>query len=140
MVRFGGNQRNVSIVILLLMMMLLIKNIIRRTNMPEFIISTDKIISTIIDGNVDASLDGISAAIKSRRDAINSKKLFSIVPGDTVKINSLCRPRYLVGLQGEVTRVNQKTVSMRIREEDKFRARKYGYGEFRTPISLVDKV
>ena len=104
------------------------------------IVTTDEIISCIIDGFVDNSLDGITAAIKSRREAINSKKLFSIVVGDTVKINSLCRPKYLRGLRGRVTGINQKTVSMRILEEDKFRARKYGYGEFRTPVSLVDKV
>src|SRR5574342_1343609 len=108
--------------------------------MPDYIISTDKIISTIIDGYVDASLDGISAAIKQRRKAVNSKKMFLLNPGDTIRFNSLVRPRYLSGVKAEIIRTNQKTITVKVHEEDKFKARKYGYGEFRTPIELVDKM
>jgi len=109
--------------------------------MPEYIVSTDKIVSTIIDGHVDASLDGISAAIKQRREAINSKKMFLLNPGDTVKFNRQTRPKYLQALEAEIVRVNQKRVVVRFTDEDaKRQARKYAYGEFTTPVSLVEKV
>ncbi len=109
--------------------------------MPEYIISTDKIISAIVDGNVDASLDGIGAAIKSRRAAINSKKMFLINPGDTIKFNRQCRPKYLQGLTAEVVKINQKRIVVKFSDDvSRRRARKFGFGEFTTPVSLVDKV
>jgi hypothetical protein len=116
-------------------------NIYRRGRlMPEFIISTDKIIETILNGHVDASLDAISNTIKMRRGNLNDRKILFISPGDIVKFNSETRPKYLQGLEAEVIKTNKTTLTVKIKEESKFLARKYGYGSFRTPISLVDKV
>ncbi|MFI5405117.1 MAG: hypothetical protein ACHQ1D_01250 [Nitrososphaerales archaeon] len=99
------------------------------------------VIEDIVKGKFDNNLDAISRAIKDRRTALNGIKLYSFRAGDTVKFNSQTRPKYLQGLTAEVVRVNQKRIVVKfVDETSKSRARKYGWGDFTTPISLVDKV
>lgn len=97
-------------------------------------------VEAIIDGDCDSFLDAISGAIKRRREIKNETKMLFINPGDIVRFNSQTRPKYLAGTEATVTKVNQKRIVVKINEDFKFKARKYGYGEFTTPISLVDKV
>jgi len=102
-------------------------------------INREIIVNVIIDGDADTFLDSIAGAIKKRREAINSKKMFMLSPGDTVMFNSQTRPKYLQGLEATVVRCNQKRVVVKIKDADS-RARKYAYGEFTTPVSLVEKI
>ena len=99
-----------------------------------------EIVKEIVAGRFDDDLDVISKAVKDRRAALNSVKMYSFRAGDVVKFNSLTRPKYLAGTEATVVKVNQKRIVVKINEDFKYKARKYGYGEFTTPVSLVEKV
>lgn len=103
-------------------------------------VNREYFVEAIIDGDADTFLDAISGAIKKRREAINSKKIFLFSPGDIVKFNSQTRPKYLQGVKAEIVRTNEKTLTVKVLPNYKFAAKKYGYGEFRAPVSLVEKV
>ena len=102
-------------------------------------VNKEYFVEAILDGDTDSFLGAISAAIKERKESLNNRKILFINIGDTVRFNKSTRPKYLQGLEATVVKVNQKSVVVKIKDADG-RARRYGYGEFRTPISLVDKV
>jgi hypothetical protein len=97
-------------------------------------------VEAIIDGDCDSFIDAISGAIKRRREIKNETKILFISPGDTVRFNSQTRPQYLQGLLADVVKVNKKRVVVKVQEGGRAKARKFGYGEFTTPVSLVEKV
>jgi hypothetical protein len=103
-------------------------------------ITFEQLVDAILEGVADDNVDALSAAIISRREIKNSKKILFISPGDTVKFNAQASPKYLRGHTATVTKVNKTTVTVDI-PEDAWGARKYcGAKNIRTPISIVDKV
>lgn len=105
------------------------------TNTPSIMIND--LLDLILDGYADKHLDAINKAIHSRRKALENRKIFVLKPGDLVQFNERTRPKYLQGIVATVKKINKTTVT--VRTEDS-RARKYAFGQFRTPVSLVDKV
>ena len=86
----------------------------------------------------EAQLSQIEQAVKQRKEIVLSRMVLDLKPKDIVRFNSKTRPKYLVGLEAEVTKVNQKTVGVKIVEGDVFKARRYGKSAFRCPISLIE--
>lgn len=104
-------------------------------------VNKEYFVDAIVDGDADSFLDAISGAIKMRRESLNERKMLFINAGDVVRFNKTTRPKYLAGLEAEVVRVNKKRIVVKfINEDSKRRARKFGIGEFTTPISLVEKI
>jgi len=104
-------------------------------------VNKEYFVDAIVDGDADSFLDAISSAIKMRKESLNERRMLFINPGDIVRFNKTTRPKYLAGLEAEVVRVNQKRIVVKFTEDDyKRRARKFGFGEFTTPVSLVEKV
>lgn len=99
-----------------------------------------ELVFNILDGNMDDSLEAITNAIYERRQSLRNRKILLLKRNDKVRFNNSVRPKYLQGLVGEIQKVNRTTVTVKIIEEDKIKARRYGYGSFRTPVSLVEKV
>lgn len=54
-------------------------------------------IKDILSGNYDGQLNEIGEAIKARREHLNTINFFDFKVGDTVKFNSLTRPKNLIG-------------------------------------------
>lgn len=100
----------------------------------------ETIVRFILDGEADSFIPAIKEAISMRKEILNDEKMLFLSAGDIVRFNRSTRPKYLQGLRATVVKPNQKTITVRILEEDKISARKYGWGEFRTPLGLVDKV
>jgi hypothetical protein len=104
-------------------------------------VSREYFVEAILDGDADSFLKSISDAITKRREAINAKKLYMLSPGDTVRFNHLVRPKYLEGLTAEVVKTNTKRIVVKFTDGDsRLKAGRFGYGDFTTPVSLVDKV
>lgn len=102
--------------------------------------TTDEIISTIVSGHVDASLEVIVKAIRMRRENLNDSKVLLLKPGDEVRFNTQANPKYLEGITATVKKVNRKTVNVDI-PDNAYGARKFrGARDVRTPIAIVDKV
>lgn len=66
--------------------------------------------SAIALGEHDHELDMIMQAASARRKDIAAAKRFELKRGDTVKFSDHIRPRYLIGLEATVAKVNQKSV------------------------------
>lgn len=103
-------------------------------------INIKDLVTLILDGAADKHLEAIIDAIHDRRKSLSDRKIYELARGDTITFNNKVRPKYLQGLLAEIEKVNKTTVTVKIVEEDKYSARRYGYGAFRTPVSLVEKV
>jgi ASC-1-like (ASCH) protein len=97
-------------------------------------------LDAIFDGDLDYRLDDIAQAVKDRKMSMSRRTLREVAVGDTVRFTSTVRPRYLSGLRLEVVKKNTKTVQVKVVEEDKRKAQRFGYGPFLTPIQFVEKV
>jgi hypothetical protein len=79
-------------------------------NKRERIMTTTNVISDIVSGEYDDSLNEIIRAVSDRRDIVGRIKTATISIGDKVKFNDHIRPKYLAGSIVDVKKVNKKTV------------------------------
>lgn len=90
----------------------------------------------IINGDFDEDLDRIRDAIRTREKALLSTKAFSFRVKDRVRFNDHARPKYLVGIEGVVEKVNQSSLVVRIGKE----GGRYANSAPRCPLAIVDKI
>jgi len=102
---------------------------------------THGIAGQIRHGEFDDSLEAILDAVTERRKATRSVRVaqaFSgLSVGDTVRFNDKTRPKYLVGVEGTITRKRQSKVEVTIgADAGKFRAG----SPIVVPVELIDAV
>lgn len=118
----------------------------RHINAQETPLNAQQIISALDRGELDPDLESILLAAYRRKGdrrysptaAQVAAKPFAV--GARVVFNRLTQPRYLVGLGGTVTKVNDKTVKVVLDEASRERARRFG-GDARPigcPKTIVD--
>ena len=103
-------------------------------------------LKAIREGEMDPILDDLIEACRQRKATAKVEQATRygvLVPGKLcvgakVKINSRCSTRYLVGLTGTVTKVNQ--VKAKVVFDDAVAARRFGAGEISVPFGLLDVV
>lgn len=103
-------------------------------------------IDAIILGELDHGLDSILAAVQERRRSVGHGGMrvgrsgaFHI--GQEVVFNDRTRPRYMIGLRGTVTKVNDATVKVELDHSSTLQAGRFGGGTgLRVPFGLVDAV
>jgi|SRR6476469_3777327 len=95
----------------------------------------DNILDMILTAD-PSQLSQIKQAVKQREEILLQRTLNDLMKGSKVKFNNKTRPKYLVGLEAEVTKVNAKSVKVKI--DDSESARRYGHGEIRVPFSLIE--
>lgn len=96
---------------------------------------SENILDTILGGSFDNELDTITSAIKQRKTILANRLISSLDEGDRVKFNNTTRPRYLVGVEGTVKKINGKSVSI-----DLDMAHGRFFKNIRVPSSLVELV
>ncbi len=78
--------------------------------------SINELTRLIQRGNLDAQLDVLSAAIRSRRDTLSDLKAAtlraSVAVGDKLYFSSTVRPAYLAGAEVIVVRLKRKKVEV----------------------------
>jgi hypothetical protein len=99
-------------------------------------VTTNEIIHSILDGDNDGEFDEIIQAIKVRRKSMDAGKVLGLRVGDRVRFNSRTRPQYLVGVEGEVVKKNQTSVTVKPDEA----LGRFSGDPIRCPVGLVDKV
>ena len=97
-----------------------------------------QVIAAIVMGETDDVLDKIIEAAQQRQDAVGSSLGRTLRVGDIVKFNDKGRPRYLNGLHAKVLKVNAKSIKCQIVDEHREAAKRFGYGPFNSPISLIE--
>ena len=92
------------------------------------------ICAAIVDGEVGPKTFD---AIRQAMNHVEKRSFYEISAGDIVQFNSRANPKYLYGLQAEVTKRNRKTYTIEmLRGAGRFRK-----GEIvRAPMSIVEKV
>ena len=92
----------------------------------------------IISGMMDSELDAISKAIDTRKKLLRETKIALTMSdlkiGDKVKLRDL-RPKYINGIVAEVVKLNRTTVAVRMPE----RSGRFS-GIVNCPASCLDKV
>jgi hypothetical protein len=99
-------------------------------------VTTNEIIHSILDGDNDGEFDEIIQAIKVRRKSMDAGKVLGLRVGDRVRFNSRTRPQYLVGVEGEVVKKNQTSVTVKPDEA----LGRFSGDPIRCPVGLVDKI
>ncbi|HUW01783.1 MAG TPA: hypothetical protein VMW08_05490 [Acidimicrobiales bacterium] len=102
---------------------------------------THGIAGQIIHGEFDDSLDAILDAVTQRRKATRNVRVAQafagFAVGDTVRFNDKTRPKYLVGVEGTITKKRQSKVEVTLTA---------GVGKFFAgspivvPVELIDAV
>lgn len=94
-----------------------------------------QVVGAIYAGLYDDTLDTLSEAIKNRVTNLEQRQIATLKKGDTVRFNSKTRPKYLVGVEAVVIKVNKTTVTVDIPSRDTFE--RFG-GIVRVPASLLE--
>lgn len=98
--------------------------------------TTNEIIHSILDGDNDDDFDEIVQAIKVRRKNMDARKVAELHVHDRVRFNSHTRPKYLIGVEGEVVKKNETSVTVKPDEA----LGRFSGDPIRCPVGLVDKV
>jgi hypothetical protein len=98
------------------------------------------LLDQIVAGALDPHLTAIAEAIRARSvllQTVNSAKaLAQLVVGDRVRINHHATPRYLHGVQGTVTALEDQTATICVhRPVGRFKS-----GEIRCPPLVLDRL
>lgn len=102
-------------------------------------INVSDILRSISLGDYDDHLESIHDAVRERRRAriaaVTAEVTADIIVGDRVRLTAETRPRYMIGAEGVVTKVNG--ASFRVKLDDP--TSRFG-AEPRVPRSLIEKV
>ena len=74
------------------------------------------VIVEIHKGTFDDQMRMLNDVIKSRKELVAERMLYSLRPDDQVRLNGL-RPKSLNGLVGKVIKTNRTTVTVRLGED-----------------------
>lgn len=91
----------------------------------------------IISGDYDSNLDKIISAVQTRRNILSQIKFLNFNVGDSIKFNSLVKPRYLIGQNGKIIEKRAKKVTIKL--DDPPMAGRFNGGVIVTPVSLLEK-
>jgi len=95
-------------------------------------LTTEELINAIAAGDFDESLSLVAETIQARQKQI----VHLLVPGDVVRFNGLCRPKYMVGATATVDRVKHTNVVVVMTEK----TGKYPQGcKVTVPPSLLER-
>lgn len=100
----------------------------------------DNVIAGIADGHYDSQLDSLQEAIRVRREHKQRVTMIGMRPGSRVRFNSKTKPRYLVGVEGTVTKKNQKTVVVDLDSRVTSPQGRSWHRNIRVPVGLVEVV
>lgn len=107
-------------------------------------IVTEDVIENIQDGTYDDDLTDIADAISYRRKVLKSRKaskaLKTLEVGDTVKFASNISPKYLRGIKSIIEFKENGKFRVRVVENERGLARKFGYGLVTVEPTLVEEV
>ena len=74
----------------------------------------EEVIRAISAGVVDEDFDAVYEALKLRNKFIGTRKALSFAPEDKVVFNDQARPRYLIGVEGVVTKLQGMSIIVRM--------------------------
>lgn len=97
--------------------------------------SLTAVLTAILNGEFDGDERAIYDAFKTRRGVAAQIAAASYKPGDRVRFTDAVRPKYLIGVEANVVKVNAKTVVVKM---DSVQGR-FG-GETRCPAELIEAV
>ncbi len=102
-------------------------------------INVGDIIRSIEEGTYDTHLEAIHDAVRERRRVRVATAAAEITGdikvGDRVRLNSSCRPRYMIGAEGVVTKINGASFKVKLDDPTS----RFG-AEPRCPKSLIELV
>lgn len=101
-------------------------------------ITSQDIVSAIISGDLDDDFDTIKQAIKMRGEHLAQARRLSLKPGDTVVFTNL-RPKYLIGLEAEVVKINPKKVVLKCPDKPEY-GRFAGSSNVSCQPDMIEKV
>lgn len=112
--------------------------------------NSQEVIAALDRGDLDAGLEAVMLAAYRRKGSSRynpsaptaaqaASKEFRL--GARVRVNARCRPQYLVGLTGTVTKINGVTVRMAFDEESRAVARRFSaQADLRCPKTLLEVI
>jgi hypothetical protein len=92
-----------------------------------------ELVTAIFSGQFDDTLESLGDAVILRRKQIALR----MRKGDRVRFTSATKPRYLVGVEATVERVNQATISVLL---DEAAGKFSGNRSIRVPVTLLEPV
>src|SRR5438270_6198430 len=99
-----------------------------------------QLLDAIAAGDLDEHLVGIAEAVSARRELLHTvssaKALAELCVGDTVMFNHRIRPRYLEHELAQVTRVGERSVTLRLWRP----VGRFGESELRCPPLALRRV
>jgi hypothetical protein len=98
----------------------------------------ETIVAMIMDGTLDGEHERITDAIRWRKGRDRLVKAATMRVGQHVKLNDKCRPTYLIGQTGLITKVNQTTALVRF--DNTLPGRFAHQATVRVPSSLFDVI
>jgi len=98
------------------------------------------LLDQIVAGGLDPHLRAIAEAVHARstllRTVKSAKALAQLTVGDRVRINDQATPRYLRGVQGNVTALDDRTATICVHRP----VGRFTSGEIRCPPLLLDRL
>lgn len=94
----------------------------------------EELIRHIKLGEFDDNLDGLTSAIKARRDAIQPQ-IWEFVVGERVRIKSTAKPTYLRGATATIKKINRTRLVI-----DFDIAHGKFYRNVTTPVTIIERV
>lgn len=88
----------------------------------------------LFSGDFDEYLDGMIQSIQLRKKDL-APKIWEFLPGERVKFAHTVRPKYLIGAEGTIQKINRTkvVVDLDTRHERFFK-------NISTPLSMIEKV
>lgn len=107
-----------------------------RTGIEGLTEQAEEVVRLILDGYCDHDLSTVAQAVRDRQDEIALEGARRLTVGDTVTFTAPISPKYLIGQEARVTKVNRKSVVVDVPDEPSYR-RFRGATGVRCPISCI---
>jgi hypothetical protein len=102
---------------------------------PEVLL-LDQIVAGALDPHLTALAEAISARARLLQTVNSAKALAQLTVGDRVRINHQATPRYLHGVQGTVTALDDQTATICVHRP----VGRFESGEIRCPPLVLDRL
>ncbi len=108
--------------------------------LPPAIAPEQSLLDAIVAGELDEHLGALADAIHARRHLLHTVRaataLAALCVGDEVQINHRARPRYLQGVQGIISELDERTATIRVHRA----VGRFTSGEIRCPPLALDRL